>query len=144
VSASLKTHLEVDARIERLGDLLALIDRVCRELALDRGVAYQARLAVDEICTNLIVHGYRGLAPGPIGLTVTPLADRLVIRVTDRGRPFDPRRAPPPDVTLSAEQRPIGGLGCHLVRSVMDDIEYETTPAGENRLTMVKLTDGRS
>ncbi|HEX6136269.1 MAG TPA: ATP-binding protein [Casimicrobiaceae bacterium] len=140
----MESHREVEARIENLGELLALIDAVCRERGVSREIAFQTRLAVDEMCTNVIVHGYRGLQPGPIALTVTPHPDRLVIRIVDRGYPFDPRSAPAPDLCASVEERPIGGLGCHLVRSVMDGIDYETTVDGGNRLTLVKLTDGTS
>ncbi len=92
---------------------------------------------------NLIVHGYRGLAPGPIGLTVTTLVDRLVMRIADRGHPFDPRSAPAPDLAARADERAIGGLGCHLVRRLIDRIEYESTADGENRLTLVKLLAGK-
>jgi serine/threonine-protein kinase RsbW len=136
-------HLQVEARIENLGALLALIDTVCRERGVSREIAFQTRLAVDEMCTNVIVHGYRGLPPGPIALTVTPHPDRLVIRIVDRGHPFDPRSAPAPDLGARVEERPIGGLGCHLVRSMVDSIDYESAAHGGNRLTLVKLTDGK-
>ena len=88
---------------------------------------------------NLIVHGYRGMPTGPITLAIIPGANRMVIRISDRGHPFDPRNAPGPDLHAPLEERRIGGLGCHLVRSVIDRIEYESSAGGGNRLTMVKL-----
>lgn len=133
-----RAELIVDAAIEALPRLLDVVDQVCRASGAAPDVAFDVRLAVDEVCSNLIEHGYRGLAPGPIALTVEAQPDRIVIRIADRGRSFDLRAAPQPDVAAPLEARPAGGLGCHLVRSVVDAIDYRTDPDGENRLTLVR------
>ncbi|MGH8801760.1 MAG: ATP-binding protein, partial [Casimicrobiaceae bacterium] len=141
VRAALAQHraeLTVDAAIERLPRLLEVVDRVCRESGAEPDLAYDVRLAVDEVCTNLITHGYHGLAPGPIALSIEARPDRMVIHIADRGHRFDLRGAPPPDLLAPAETRAAGGLGCHLVRSVIDDIDYQTEPGGENHLTLVR------
>jgi anti-sigma regulatory factor (Ser/Thr protein kinase) len=138
-----KARLTVAARIENLPQLLALVDGVCREHRVAPDAAYDVRLAVDEICSNLIVHGYRDLPPGPISLAVMPLPDRLVIHIADRGRAFNPANAPVPDLSAPVDTRPLGGLGCHLVRSVMDAIDYESDANGENRLTLTRITGAR-
>jgi serine/threonine-protein kinase RsbW len=139
-TAGSSARLAVPARADSLPGLLAFIDAVCRGHGLAPDVAFDARLAVDEMCTNIVVHGYRGLPPGPVALEVAVLADRIVIRIFDRGRAFDPRNAQVPDVHAPLEERDVGGLGCHLVRSVMDDIDYASTADGGNCLTLTKLT----
>lgn len=133
-----RAELTVDATLDALPRLLDVVDRVCRRSGADPDLAFDVRLAVDEVCGNLIAHGYRGLAPGPIALSVEAQPDRVVIRIADRGHRFDLREAPPPDLLAPLEARPTGGLGCHLVRSVVDDIDYRSEPCGENRLTLVR------
>lgn len=133
-----RAELTVEAAIDALPRLLDVVDRVCDASGAEAGMAYDVRLAVDEVCSNLITHGYRGLAPGPIALSVEAQPDRMLIVIADRGHSFDLRAAPPPDLDAPLEARPTGGLGCHLVRSVVDDIEYRSGPGGENRLTLVR------
>ena len=133
-----RAELTVDASIDELPRLLDVVDRVCRASGADAAMTYDVRLAVDEVCSNLIAHGYRGLAPGPVALSVEAMPDRMVIRIADRGHRFDLRAAPLPDLGAPLEDRPIGGLGCHLVRGVVDDIDYRSDPGGENHLTLVR------
>ena len=133
-----RAELTVGATLEALPRLLDVVDRVCRTSGADPDLAFDVRLAVDEVCGNLIAHGYRGLVPGPIALSVEAQPDRVVIRISDRGHRFDLREAPSPDLLASVEDRQVGGLGCHLVRSVVDDIDYRSDPGGENRLTLVR------
>ena len=75
-------------------------------------------------------------------MTLALEGDELTIRVEDDGRAFDPLQAPPPDLDLPLEERPVGGLGIHIVRSVMDAVEYQRR-GGRNVLTMRK-TIGRT
>jgi anti-sigma regulatory factor (Ser/Thr protein kinase) len=63
--------------------------------------------------------------------------DSVAVEVEDDGRPFDPLQVPPPDLTLSLEQRPIGGLGIHLIRNLMDEVSYARRD-GRNVLKMAK------
>lgn len=138
-----QAHLDVPARRESMPRVLAFVDAFCRERGLAADIAFDARLAIDEICTNVIEHGYRDLPPGPIALDIAVHPDRLVIGIADRGRAFDPRSASPPDLLSPIERREVGGLGCHLVRSVMDAIDYRSTD-GENFLTLTKLMPGKA
>ncbi len=97
---------------------------------------YAIALAVEEVCANLFEHAY-GPGGGPIAIAIARRAHELVLTICDRGPPFDPGAAPRPDLRSSLAERPIGGLGWHLVKRLMDEVRYDTGGA-INRLTLVK------
>ena len=92
-------------------------------------------LALEEAVSNVMLYAY----PGKSGqvLVECDKSDKLVFTITDSGVPFDPTKQKEADITLSVEERAIGGLGIHLVRQLMDDIRYERKD-GKNILTLVK------
>jgi serine/threonine-protein kinase RsbW len=95
---------------------------------------------VDEACSNVVEHGYAGMAPGPIRVTFDADGDRVVVAIADRGLAFDPSDAEAPDLDSDWEHRRIGGLGWHLIRRSVDAMDYETNRESGNRLTLVKTT----
>jgi anti-sigma regulatory factor (Ser/Thr protein kinase) len=132
-------ELVCEARRERLGDLLAFVERACARAALDPGVAFDVRLATEEAVTNVIEHGYAGAeAPGPITVRFHRDARRVVVTIEDLARPFDPATIRPADPSAPLEQRGIGGLGWHFVNHVMDEVRHEHRHPHGNRLTLVK------
>jgi anti-sigma regulatory factor (Ser/Thr protein kinase) len=130
--------LNVDARVESLAAVRAFVDRACRLTGLDPASCFDLKLAVDEACANIVEHGYEGRPGGSIRIACA--SDQGAVRVTivDWGRAFAPAEVPPADVTSDWTQRPVGGLGWHLIRQSVDEIDYEPDPAGGNRLTLVK------
>ena len=92
-------------------------------------------LALEEAVSNVMLYAY----PGKSGqvLVECDKSDKLVFTISDSGVPFDPTQQEDPDVTQSAEERPIGGLGIFLVRQIMDDIRYERKD-DKNILTLIK------
>ncbi|HVF65309.1 MAG TPA: ATP-binding protein [Casimicrobiaceae bacterium] len=126
---------------ENLPHFLAFIDDVCARIDADDTTKYALRLAVEEVCTNLIVHGYKNHPAGPIKVDAIDQVDRVTLVIHDRAPPFDPKLAPPPDVTSDVEHRKPGGLGWHLVKKMIDEIRYVAdTPEG-NVLTLVKYKE---
>ena len=95
-------------------------------------VANKVQIAVDEIYSNIVY--YSGATNAKI--TVTGSDEKLSLLFEDDGTPYDPTTAKEPDVTLSAEERDIGGLGIFMVKKMAADIHYENTD-GKNRLTVV-------
>jgi anti-sigma regulatory factor (Ser/Thr protein kinase) len=95
------------------------------------------QLALEEILVNVIKHGYRGRPGQPIDVEVTVRAGEVLLCVEDSGPPFNPLQAPPPDLTLPMAERQPGGLGIHLVKLMMDRVDYERAGA-KNRLTLRK------
>ena len=95
-------------------------------------VANKVQIAVDEIYSNIVY--YSGATNAKI--TVTASDEKLSLLFEDDGIPYNPTTAKEPDVTLSAEEREIGGLGIFMVKKMAADIHYENTD-GKNRLTVV-------
>ena len=104
-------------------------------LGLPEQLSMPINLALEETVTNVMLYAY----PGKSGqvLVECDKSDKLVFTITDSGIPFDPTQQEDPDVTQSAEERPIGGLGIFLVRQIMDDIRYERKE-DKNILTLTK------
>ena len=71
-----------------------------------------------------MMHGYTDRAPGPLEVSFSADGEQATIIVSDRAEPFNPEHAPPPDLEASIEDRPIGGLGWHLVRRIVDEVFY--------------------
>lgn len=94
------------------------------------------QLAVEEVITNVIVHGYKG-SKGSIGITGRSADNCIEIVVTDQAPPFDPLSIPEPDLEADVDERKIGGLGIYLLKQVMDGVSYRFEN-GSNILTMTK------
>ena len=98
---------------------------------------YLASLTIEELVTNCIKYGYDDPAGRTIDMMFSVEGQVLRIEVVDDGRPFNPLDAPAPDLSIPIEQRPIGGLGLHLLRELSDEAHYERRD-GSNRLTLLK------
>lgn len=104
---------------------------------LPASVVNALNVVLDEAVSNAINHGYDAGVRGEIAVRLRRAPDGVLLEVEDDGRPFDPLQAPPPDLTLSLERRPIGGLGIHLIRNLMDEVSYARV-GGRNVLKMIK------
>ena len=104
---------------------------------LPASVVNALNVVLDEAVSNAINHGYAAGVRGEIAVRLRRAHDRVSVEVEDDGRPFDPLQAPPPDLSLPLDQRPIGGLGIHLIRNLMDEISYARV-GGRNVFKMVK------
>lgn len=114
------------------------IDGLCEKYQLPMDVGFSLNLALEEAVANVMKYAYPEGEEHNIILSVKLMDNRLIFRLIDTGKPFDPTIVPDADVTLSAEDRKIGGLGIFLVRQIMDSVEYRRID-GKNILTMVKL-----
>ena len=124
------------SEIERLG---RLVDAFGEAEGLAADSIFSVNLALDEVVTNVIRYGHDNDGQQHAIVVRLALDDGvLTAEVEDDGRAFNPLDAPAPDINASLEDRPIGGLGIHLVRSVMTSVEYRREN-GRNVLTMKKL-----
>lgn len=131
------TSLRVTARLENLTTIRRFVEETVTALDINPNAVADIVLAVDEVVSNIVVHGYRG-QPGPIEIEVKHDRDTLAICIRDEAFPFNPTSVPPPDLTLPLEQRAIGGIGIHLIRQVMEKVIHRITPQGGNELLLVK------
>lgn len=128
----------------RLPNRLAAIAEAADEIAAfceTHGVPPSAighlNLALDEAMTNTINYGWPEGGEHEIALTLSVSGGTVLAEVADDGRAFDPLEVPPPDLDSDLESRPIGGLGVHFMKTLMDDVTYRRE-GGRNILTMRK------
>lgn len=96
----------------------------------------QFKVAVDEACTNVIKHAYSGEDSHELKIKVIVDTDRCTICIRDRGVAFRPKEYNEPDIFELAKRRQAGGFGVHIMRRLMDHVEYTTEgPVNEVRLT---------
>ncbi len=137
MSDTLPAATEFHARSMRdLGGVLAFVDRISAEL--DADTAFATRLAVEEAFTNIYEYGYDG-HEGPVTVRIDVTARRVVVTLADEAPAFDPAEAPPPDLESAWDERRVGGLGCHLIRHVMDEVTYAPDGKRGNVLRLVKM-----
>ena len=130
-------HLLLHNDVKQIPQLADFIETIADETNLDPGLAMSLNLALEEAVTNVILYAYPEGSDGLVDVEAIIREHSLEFIITDSGKAFDPTAAPEADVTLSAEDRPIGGLGIFLVRNIMDDVHYERTD-GKNILSMTK------
>jgi serine/threonine-protein kinase RsbW len=132
--------LVLPGELESLSLLGRYVVAAATAAGLDRTVTYRLRLAVDEIATNVVVHGYQEAnASGSVAVFASIDDHTLTIAVEDTARPFDPTAMTLPDeeeLELPLDERPIGGLGVLLAREGVDDFRYERID-GRNRTMIV-------
>ena len=125
------------AELESLSVFRDFISDCCTSSNVPKEAVFELKLAVDEACTNIIEHGYKGMDPGSIILSFRVEPDRVLVQITDFGHIFEPASAPKPDIEAPLEDRPLGGLGLYLIYQTMDNIDYQSSEDG-NTLTFTK------
>jgi len=131
--------LNVNSDLENLSSIADFITSSTRELGLSEKGVFQFQLAVDEVASNIILHGYTHQT-GPIHLTIWKENDKIIIQIQDRGEPFNPLEADEPDLQAPLEERSPGGLGIHFLKNVTDSVHYQFKD-GKNILTLIKTLD---
>ena len=117
--------------------LAAFVDEVCETVGFDATLTMQMNLAIEEAVVNVMNYAYLPGTHGDVTVEAQSNDVRLKFTIIDSGAPFDPTVKADADTSLSAEERPIGGLGIYLVRQLMDSINYERVD-GHNVLTLRK------
>jgi serine/threonine-protein kinase RsbW len=126
---------ELTAKQEAISALTERVTAYLVDCRIDAHAVHNITLVLDELLTNVAVHGGADNAAVSVRLTVSP--DRVTAEVVDGGEKFDPRVERTPNVSAGAEQRPIGGLGLWLVHRVTEDLAYEW--AGERNRTTFSI-----
>ena len=139
VAISAKYQLEVVANFEALAAAMDQLSRWLEERQAAPSAAYLSMLALEELVTNCIKYGYDDEAEHVIQVQVELSPDGMSMMVEDDGHPFNPLEQVEPDMHLPIEERPIGGLGLHLLGKLSDRMDY-AWKNGRNRVTLHKKT----
>ena len=134
---SIKHQLSLPAERDTLSAFQDFVDNACGEANLDDETSYDLKLAVDEACMNIIEHGYEGMDPGTIIVSLQYGRKQVVVKITDFGHPFepvDPEEVPNYEAVLDQSS---GGYGLYFIHRSVDSVSYESSESG-NTLTFVK------
>lgn len=138
---------ECEATIENFDKVTAFVEDELENNEVDMKSSMQLTIALEEIYVNIAHYAYSktdadgnvipNTGTGPMKLSLDVSSEQVLMTFEDKGIPYNPLEKADPDITLSAEERDIGGLGIYMVKQSMDDVVYEHRD-GKNILTLVK------
>ena len=132
---SAQVSLKLETRLDELERITAAVEDLGEQEDWSPAFTFRVNLVLEELGINIINHGYDDGIHG-FDITLTTDANTLTIEISDDGRPFDPLHDPPStDTSAALEDRQVGGLGIHLVRTMMDELHYRREQ-GRNYLTL--------
>ena len=132
------TNKTFPAKIDALNDVLGFVEETLESFECSMKIQTAICVALEEVFVNVAHYAYPD-GDGDMTLAIGFEEDSRTVtfRMADKGVPFDPLKKPDPDITLSAEERDIGGLGIFIAKKTMDSLTY-AYENGENILTMIK------
>ena len=131
----MEKEIRIKNNLDEIAILANFVEELCSELALPAEVTMNINLALEEAVANVIM--YPSEEEHEILLKVSDTNEQLIFLLTDKGLSFDPTQVAEVDLTLPIEERPIGGLGIFLIRSIMNEVTYQRLD-NENQLIMKK------
>ena len=117
-------RLTIPSSTRYLEDVRQFVESHASDAQFPEDTVEQLKMAVDEACANVIKHAYKGESEHPIDIAVIVKPDRFTVRIRDEGEGFDPSNYQEPDLMKFARARRGGGLGVHIMRRLMDQVEY--------------------
>lgn len=133
----MEKKLIIKNEISELNKVAIFVEELGEILNFTPDWVFNMNLVLEEAISNVILYAYPKEEQQEISLLAKISDHNLIFVLTDNGKEFDPTLTPDADVTLSAEERQIGGLGIYLIRQIMDKVEYQRID-GMNILTMIK------
>ena len=130
-------HLEAENRLEEIDRVNDAFEAFSDEHAIPQEVRRSLKLVFDDLLNNVISYAYPDGERHLIDVRIELRVDRVVVEISHDGEPFE-HPVEPPDVSLGIEDREVGGLGVHLVKSVMDEVSY-TRSGGRNVIGLMKF-----
>ena len=132
------TNKSFPAKTESLNDVLGFVDQALDNFECPMKIQMAICVAIEEVFVNIARYAYpEGEGEMSLQICFDDQSRAVTFRMTDKGIPFDPLANPDPDITLSAEDREMGGLGIFITKKTMDSLSY-SYENGENVLTMIK------
>ncbi len=135
-------EITVDATIDNVQTITDFVDERLEEMNCPVKAQMQINIVIDELCSNVARYAYSDKT-GKVTVSVDTVDKPMKVWLTfiDEGIPYNPLAKEDPDITLSAEERKIGGLGIYMVKKMMDDFRYEYKD-GKNIVTVCKVIEG--
>ena len=127
----------IENRIEELSSLAEQIDNLSEEWAISPALTMNINLVIEEALSNIIFYAFTDNDKHEIRISVSLTTNKLTIKITDNGISFNPLGQQQPDISLPAEERPVGGLGIFLISQIMDEMNY-IRKGNQNILTLNK------
>jgi serine/threonine-protein kinase RsbW len=131
-------EMKVKSTTENLAVIRAFVEEKASQSGIDKSVIEKIVLAVDEASTNIIKHAYNYDASTEFVVRVLISKEEFKVLLTDHGKSFDPNQITDPDMPTYLKQRRVGGLGLHLMRHLMDKVEYQKLAGDGNQLILTK------
>jgi len=127
----------IENQIGELSSLADKIDELAEEWELSPALAMNMNLVIEEAVSNIIFYAFNDDNKHEIRISISLENSSLTIKIIDDGIPFNPLAQQQPNITLPAEERPVGGLGIFLISQIMDEMNYDRIK-NENILTLLK------
>lgn len=139
-SAIYHNELSIKNSIDELKRVTLFLEEIEQEKIIASNLLFSLNLVMEEALSNTILYGYKDELLHLIKILFVKSGEELVITIIDDGFEYDPTLKADPDITLSAQEREIGGLGIFLVKTIMDSVTYKRRE-GKNYLIMTKKSD---
>lgn len=130
------TSFRIRAASEDMSVAEAVLGAFAQEHGIPEGIVSKLSVMLDEVLSNIISYAYPSDSEEEIEISLEVIGGRVELAITDRGLPFNPLTSEPPDTGISIEEREIGGVGIHLVRTLADGVTYRRE-GEKNVLTVV-------
>ncbi len=133
-----KFRLKIPSVTENLHLIRDFTIKIAKRAGFDDEKQEQIALAVDEACTNVIKHAHNFDARRLIDILISVDAKKIQITITDKGRGFNINEVKDPDLKKYAQESRHGGLGIYLIKTLMDDVQYDFKPGIKNQVQLTK------
>jgi serine/threonine-protein kinase RsbW len=131
-------QLKIKSQTDKLHLVRDFVSEAARETGFDEESVSKIALAVDEACTNIIKHAYNNAGDRRIDIAVATQNGTFEVIITHNGNSFDPQAIRTPDMREYLSHFRRGGLGLHLMRSLMDSVEYRSLPDKRSEVHLMK------
>jgi serine/threonine-protein kinase RsbW len=137
-----RAELTIQSSIDQLEKIRGFVSQAAEAFGFEECEGYKIVMAVDEACSNIIRHGYGKNSNEKLHIVIQTTDNRFIVTVNDRGKSYDLRTHSLPDMEAYLAAKKSGGLGIKLIRSLVDEIQYEQSN-GENKLVLTKRLPSR-
>jgi serine/threonine-protein kinase RsbW len=128
---------ELKSQLSELNALCRHLEDCGNVMELPQKCLFEINLGLDELFTNIISYGFEDESEHQIKFSLVKDKETLVVQVEDDGKPFNPLNVASPEVSADLDEVNIGGMGIHLIKKMMDDIDYQRVE-GKNKLVLKK------